>query len=175
MKKILTVLLVVLVSAGTFCGVAGAAGQAAFSSTELNRFINDWPVYAKWAKQQGKKYESLDSIAGIRFGHEVASFVEGLGWKPERFFYVAAQSARGLVAAEMRAQSPRMSEQMEQSRKAIMANPNLSAKQKKQMLSSMGQSQQAVTQMKSGEGISPKEMALITTNRKRLKRAFGIK
>ncbi|MDH5749617.1 MAG: hypothetical protein OEY85_09950, partial [Rhodospirillales bacterium] len=72
----------------------------------------------------------------------------------------------------MRSQSPGISKQMEEARRGIMSNPQLTPEQKKQMLDSMGQSEQAMSQMKAAEGVAPQEMALIAANRNKLKRVF---
>ena len=172
MKTFASIFLVFAVFFGAFADKAGAAEQAPFTRAEFNRFMSDWPAYVKWAKKQGQKYENPQSLGSFRFGSELVSHLKGMGWKPERFFYVASQSARGLAAAEMRSQSPGISKQMEEARRGIMSNPQLTPEQKKQMLDSMGQSERAMSQIKSVKGIAPKEMALITANRNKLKRVF---
>lgn len=81
----------------------GFYDQPPFDSTELNRFIDDFPRFRDWARRTGDAPHptvAADGRPGFAYSSAAAAEVERMGWKPERFFCVMGRSAAALADIE---------------------------------------------------------------------------
>jgi hypothetical protein len=147
--------------------------QKPFNQSELQKFVDDWPGFAKWAEEKGEKYHQSPTAAeGYAFSKEMESYFNKIGWKPERFFYVYHHVSAGLVAIEMKDQAQQSSAELEAQKAAIMANPDIPADQKKQILDQLNQMTSATGNQQLGVEIPPEEMRLIRANKDMLMDLF---
>lgn len=172
-KSILSLMLIaVFLVSGLSMAWAQQEQQQPFDAKELSKFLGDWPKFKDWAVKQGQD-AGVDALQAMQFNHSVMNFVKKLGWKPERFFYVMGNVAAGFGALQSKAASSQASEQIKAQREMIMNNPNMTDEQKKQILASMDQSQQAMAQAQNMSANIPKsEMNLIKAKSEAIKKVF---
>ena len=149
------------------------AGMAPFTQSELERFLHDWPAFTGWAETRG---EELDQSGNEDdWTREAASFVSGLGWDHERFFYVAHQCAVGISGLAMEEQGPAIMAELAEARNQILADQTMTDEQKQQMLQMLEQSQGGMTDMQDmQEHVAPQELALIQSRQKEIRRVMQV-
>lgn len=80
----------------------GLYAQPPFSAAELDRFIDDLPRFRDWLRTQGERVHPVvqKGQPSFVYSEKVARHVQGMGWKPERFFCVMGRSAAALAILE---------------------------------------------------------------------------
>ena len=101
--------------------------------------------------------------------------VRGMGWEPERFFYIAHQCAIGITGLAMDEQGPEIDSQLAEARASVMNDPSLSPEQRQMMLDMLAQSQSSMSDLdESRKNIPPQEMVLIKANEDRIRKALQV-
>lgn len=175
MKKLCAVvfLLAIICVVSLPAAAADIDKQKPFTAAELRKLKSDWPQFIKWTQKKGEKYEldkNPDSWAAMRFSKDVMAYLEGKGWKPERFFYVASHVSAGLAMITMSEFAPQMIAQLEVQKEMIKNNPQMTPAQKQQMIDqiniSIAETKKAHQPMT--EELPPQELKLIEAERQEL-------
>lgn len=150
--------------------------QSPFTLEELNRFLADFPQFLAHMEEQGHMVENTanpDAWKAAEMRDIYTDYVQSKGWSVERFSYVASHVSQGLVAAEVRTRTPEIESQLAEARESIMSNPSMSQAMKQQMLAQLEQSMAQTRELeKTGEDIPQSEMALIQSNKDRIRKVF---
>lgn len=166
-----TVVMTFVVSMVLCAGVAIAGGS--FSQGELDSYLNDLPQVASYMEKEGAYLDELEgdeAWAAMRANDQFMSFLNGLGWEPERFMYVMEHVSLGIASLQVQEHSAEFDGQMEESRRAIMADTSMSDDMKQQLLAQMEQSVAQLRKMENPEdmGVTADEMELLRANKDRV-------
>jgi len=147
--------------------------QAPFTSSELTRFMADWPSVVTWGNQHHEDFsgaKNASDLAGLFAAADFQAFITSKGWTVNRFGYVAAEVALCLGAIEMKAQMPEADSQMQAAIDQIKNNPNMSAEQKTAAIQMMQGTQGQIFEM--FKHVPQSEIDLVTPKQEELKTMF---
>jgi len=147
--------------------------QAPFTSSELTRFMADWPSVQRWGKQHNEDFagaKRASDLAGLFAAADFQAFIGSKGWTVNRFGYVAAEIALCLGAIEMKAKMPEADSQMQAAIDQIKNNPNMSAEQKAATIQMMQGTQGQILEV--FKHVPQSEIDLVTPKQEELKTMF---
>ena len=149
-----------------------AEGETPFNLKEMNKFLEDFPDYARLMQEQGHAIEqsgSPETWKALQADQKMRSFLSNKGWDTQRFFYVASHVTTGVMAVQMQEKTPELGAQIEAQKAAILNNPQIPAAMKEQVLAQMQVGAAQVEAAKAaGENLPPQEMQLITSHKDRI-------
>jgi hypothetical protein len=150
--------------------VALAQVSTPLTGPELDMLIRDWPEVIAWADQKddqlGSLAESPSLLAAYVAGTDLYGLIQSKGWaQPERFFIVAAQASAALVRIEIEDEMPAAIAEINETKKAIQADPNLTAQQKNEIMANMDVALQAMTGAADTVPVTDGEVQLVRARR----------
>nr|CAX83924.1 uncharacterized protein [uncultured bacterium] len=107
--------------------------QTAFNTTEMEKFIADYPGLLKWLGKQNPLYENQRSpwiMSGMRYDKGFTSRLKEQGWEADRFFYLLSHINTGLTINASEKMKAEAQARMEQQKKESEAR---NAKNQEQM------------------------------------------
>ncbi len=148
-----------------------------FTAAELDRFLDDWPRFVRWAEERGRDLESVTTPSEVmqafrRF--DADSFLREAGWDPERFFYVAGHAWMATVVLTAQQQMPEMIAGIDQAIEAVRANPALTAQQKQATIEELGAAKALMLGLDSYVDIDPGEVELVRTRQNRVRTVLDL-
>ncbi len=150
-------------------------GEEPFSAGELDRFMEDWPAFARWNEERGEEI-AVDELSGMHaaatYTRDMERYLANRGWAPRRFFFVAGRVSKAVMAAELAEEFPRALRELEQQREEIRADQDLPPEQKEMMLGILDMQIEHLRAQEIDLGITPAEMELIAPRRDALWRMF---
>lgn len=170
---VLTALLTALVITGA------AMAQEPFDKKEMNRLIETMPGWLQLVETLGQDLDDPSDPSAweaLMDAKRIQNYLADQGWSDtDRFLYVASHAAMGLGALLAQETQPQMRAEIEESRREIMNNPQLSQEMKEQLLAALEQAQAQMTGLQDmAQNVPPDEMALIKANRNRLEEVFDV-
>ncbi len=162
-----------------FAVVASAdQAEAPFTARELDKFLDDWPRFVQWAEERGRSLDALSGPAAIFSvlpGYDGGAFLRGLGWEPERFYYVSAHAWMALLVIETREKAPEMIAGIEMAIASIRDNPRLTAAQKREAIAEFEEVKAMFMGLDSVFEVDESEVSLVQTRKDRVRTVLGIK
>jgi hypothetical protein len=150
---------------------SGGRPQEPFTAAELERFVDDWPALAQWAKQTGNP---LDILGAQSVEQAMDRFLQDRGWEPERFFYVAGHAMAALLVMDLSEQTPAIIARLEQQKTLIERDSRLSREQKERALADTDEAILEVMQFRTGHDVPEQELELVRARREEVKEAFRL-
>lgn len=149
--------------------------QQPFTAQELSRFMRDWPDVVKWLDSHGRTVsnnENPGALANVFAGNDFAAYLNGKGWKLDRFGYVTAEVAMCLTALAIQEQMPTANSQIQDSINQIQSNPNMSDAQKQSAIQQMKAVQSQM--MGISVNVPESELSLVKPKQDELKKILDI-
>ena len=150
--------------------LASAQTSAPMTGPELDRLIRDWPDVIAWADQRDDQLasiaESPSLLAAYAAGADLHGLLQRKGWaQPERFFQIAAQASAALLRIQTEEEMPDVIADINEQKKTIQADPNLSAQQKKEILSNIDAALQGMAGAADTFPVTDDEVKLVRARR----------
>jgi len=149
--------------------------QKPFTSQELSRFMRDWPDVVKWLDSHGRNVsnnENPGALANMFAGSDFVAYLNGKGWKLDRFGYVTVEVALCLTALAIQEHMPSTNSQIQDSINQIQSNPNMTDAQKKSAIEQMKAVQSQM--MGLSVNVPQSELSLVKPKQDELKKILDI-
>jgi hypothetical protein len=148
-----------------------------FTSAELDRFLDDWPGFVKWAEARGRDLEVVTTPSEMlqafqRF--DAGVYLRDAGWDPERFFYVAGHSWMATVVISAQAQVPEMIAGIDEAIDAIRSNQMLTNQQKQATIDELVNAKALMLGLDSYFDIDPTEVELVRSRQDRVRKVLEL-
>ncbi|MBW2369998.1 MAG: hypothetical protein JRH15_19170 [Deltaproteobacteria bacterium] len=171
-----------------FCGEnrSFASERPPFTANELEKFIADWPDFFTWYKDK-KPYKDrtfkgdvkitqvIDGVfffKGIENHPEVVSYLDGKGWRSERFFYLMEQASNGLAYQHMKDEVPQQQASMRETVKSLRKDKHMPPAERERAVTDLEQAIVNLDQTLKSLQVSDEELALIVSHMETLKQLF---
>ena len=163
-----------------------ASDRPPFTANELEKFIDDWPEFFSWYKDK-KPYKDLtfkgdvkitqviDGVfffKGVENHPEVVSYLVGIGWRSERFFYVREQAANGLAYHHMKDEVPRQQASMREEMISLQKNKHMPPAARERSVTDLEKAIVNLDQTLKSLRVSDEELTLIVLHMETLKQLF---
>ena len=142
--KLLFLLTLILLCSSISAGAAGnAPDDAPFSARELEKFIRDFPGFAKWSDQKSRALDELspDAVLDVpKLSSEAEDYLTGLGWEPpERFFVILRRVTAEILGEEAESFQPGLIKKLKEEKQKVERREDLSPDQKNKLTKDLDQ------------------------------------
>ncbi|MFH1134889.1 MAG: hypothetical protein V1816_02255 [Pseudomonadota bacterium] len=152
---------------------ASSPADAPFTAPELEKFLADFPGFARWIDQESQALDDLSANPRLEanLGGEAGKYLVDRGWSPpERFFIILRRVTVVIMGEEASTFQPDLIGRLEARKTAVAARSDLTSAEKEKLTAELDRALgEARRNIKPGpEKITEQEMNLIESNRGRI-------
>ena len=148
-----------------------------FTSAELDKFLDDWPRFVRWAEERGREIGSISTpseMMGAFARFDAGSFLRDAGWDPDRFSYVAGHAWMAVIEITAREQLPGMIAGIDEAIASLRANPRLTAEQRRTAIDELTAAKALMLGLDAYFEVDPAEVELVRARQELVRKVLRL-